>query len=881
MAGYSYYLTVTNTSPNAENFSFTMSLPADLSPFAFTAPTSVTANAPNPSIQLVWGVTNQGSASASGWWYDTVWFSTDGVLDANSIDLGNFWVNQTVPVGGSYWQTNNVTLPMNASGNYTLFVQVDAGNYIYEANLGDKVSTPGSSTFTLTPPDLMPVWVVAPATVTATQPNPAIQVAWGVTNQGIGPATGGWYDRVWFSTNGVLDANSIDVGDYYFNQGVLAVGSYSQTNSVTLPISPGGTYNYTLFVQVDIYNWIYELNKSNNISAPVPGTLLLDLPPQIVTQPVGQLVPPGVNVTFSVAAIGTPPLSYQWQLNNTNLTGATNSTLALNNVQPTNTGNVYLVVVTNAFGTATSTGARLLVSAPGTNCVNAPSGLIAWWPGDGNALDIVGGNNGTLMGGVTFTNGEVGQAFSFVGANEAVLIPYFPGSDLGAMPSWTIEAWVNPASFNNSSWPTIYAKGHWDASLGLNSGTGKLESWINNGNQLIGATVVPLGQWSHVALVYDGTNRTFYVNGAFAGAGSAPGINPDSNTSSIGNVVPNESASFNGQIDEVSIYNRALSPNEIAAIYLSGSYGMCEEFTPIILTQPQIQSVPAGSNAVFSVYAIGEQPLYYQWQKNRVDLTDTGNIAGSTNDSLIICNVSSSDAGTYSVIVSNAFGFVTSTGALLAVNVMQNGGFESGNLNGWTQSGNTSATFVSGSSTYAHSGNYGLQAGPSGSLGYISQAIPTVAGQSYLLSFWLNSPGGTPNEFLVNWNGSSLFDQTNIPAVGWTNMQFIVMATGASTVLEFGFRNDPYYFGLDDISVGAILASPLCFNTSAAAMHWIDNCLQLQLDGLDGRCLIIYASTNLVSWTPIYTNPTAAGSIQFLDSCATNYPFRFYRAVQQ
>jgi len=255
LSGYSYYLTITNTSPNAESFSFTMSLPGNLSPFAFIAPTSVTANAPNPSVQVVWGVANKGVASASGNWYDTVWFSTNGVLDANSIDVGNFWVyNQTVPVGGSYWQTNNVNLPMSANGNYTLFVQVDAGNYIYEANLGDKVSAGVSGTFTLTPPDLIPVSVVAPATVTTTQPNPTIQVVWGVTNQGSGAALGGWYDRVWFSTNGVLDTSSIDLGDFYFNQGVPAGGNYSQTNSVTLPISLGGSYNYTLFVQVDIYN---------------------------------------------------------------------------------------------------------------------------------------------------------------------------------------------------------------------------------------------------------------------------------------------------------------------------------------------------------------------------------------------------------------------------------------------------------------------------------------------------------------------------------------------------------------------------------------------------------------------------------------------------
>jgi len=191
LPGYSYYLTISNTSAAAQNFGFAMGLPADLTPFSFTAPTSVTALKPNPVVQAVWGVSNQGPATTSGGWYDRVWFSTDGELDASSTDIGDFYFNQTVPVGGTYWQTNNVTLPMAASGNYTLFVQVDVYNYLYEASLSDKVSAPASGTFTLTPPDLMPISVVAPPTVTATNSDPSIQVAWTVTNQGTGAATGG------------------------------------------------------------------------------------------------------------------------------------------------------------------------------------------------------------------------------------------------------------------------------------------------------------------------------------------------------------------------------------------------------------------------------------------------------------------------------------------------------------------------------------------------------------------------------------------------------------------------------------------------------------------------------------------------------------------
>jgi hypothetical protein len=150
-------------------------------------------------------------------------------------------------------------------------VQVDAGNSIYEANLGNKVSTPVTGTFTLTPPDLQPVSVMAPATVT--WPTLAIPVAWVVTNRGIGAISAGWYDRVWFSTNGVLDGQSVRLGDFYSSQTLAPGTSYGQTNTVNLPMTTNG--NYTLFVQIDFYNWITESDKSNNLSAPVPGVVSL------------------------------------------------------------------------------------------------------------------------------------------------------------------------------------------------------------------------------------------------------------------------------------------------------------------------------------------------------------------------------------------------------------------------------------------------------------------------------------------------------------------------------------------------------------------------------------------------------------------------------
>src|SRR5208337_1719782 len=112
------------------------------------------------------------------------------------------------------------------------------------------------------------------------------------------------------------------------------------------------------------------------------------------------------------------------------------------------------------------------------------------------------------------------------------------------------------------------------------------------------------------------------------------------------------------------------------------------------------------------------------------------------------------------------------------VQLVQNGGFETGSFSSWAQSGNFVDSSVSSSSPCVHSGIYGALLGPVGSLGYISQTLPTSPGGTYLVSLWLNSPDGLgPNEFQVAWNGTVLSDQTDLGAIGWTIFLFAVTAT--------------------------------------------------------------------------------------------------------
>src|SRR5882724_2657779 len=96
----------------------------------------------------------------------------------------------------------------------------------------------------------------------------------------------------------------------------------------------------------------------------------------------------------------------------------------------------------SAFGTARLQGTNGTSAPPA--CTSAPPGLVGWWPGDGNYVDIQGRSNGAPSGGVSFAQGQIGQAFDFNGVNGAVAAPSSPATDITG--DLTIEAWINPGS---------------------------------------------------------------------------------------------------------------------------------------------------------------------------------------------------------------------------------------------------------------------------------------------------------------------------------------------------------------------------------------------------------------------------------------------------
>ncbi len=388
-----------------------------------------------------------------------------------------------------------------------------------------------------------------------------------------------------------------------------------------------------------------------------PGKVLLS-PPSILTHPSNQVVTVGDTATFSVAASGTPPLIYQWRLNGTNINGATASSRVITNVQFADAGS-YSVVVSNAVDSVTSSNATLTVT-PFPICVSPPSGLVGWWPGEGNPLDSANSNHGTLAGNTTFGTGRVGQGFVFDGNGDGVGLGNPANLQLQ---NFTIEAWVKRTSSS-----VVSLGGGGGVFLCYGSG-GYAFGFLSDGRLFLSkvdidethtSVAITDTNFHHIAVTKGGATVVFYVDGT---AYTVPAYNTTytfSTPVAIGARGDNLTASFLGAIDELAVYNRALSASEIQSIYNASNAGKCA-IPPAIVSQPESQTAPVGARVTFTVVAFGSSPLSYQWRRNGT------NIVAATGTSLTLTNLQLSDAANYSVVVSNAVNFATSSNATLTV----------------------------------------------------------------------------------------------------------------------------------------------------------------------------------------------------------------------
>ncbi|MGC6429418.1 MAG: LamG-like jellyroll fold domain-containing protein [Jejuia sp.] len=215
------------------------------------------------------------------------------------------------------------------------------------------------------------------------------------------------------------------------------------------------------------------------------------------------------------------------------------------------------------------------------NCITPPNNLIAFWKAEDNTNDSAGNNNGTGNG-VVYGTGVVNKSFSFDGVNDVVVVPH--STDLDITGNITVEFWALQTVFNTEN--TVLCKGSEDAENAYSIRfTGQTFECVFKDN--LGNDVVLVGpsfedfQWHHYAYVRQGNQHQIYADGF--GFGWMPFTNSPLNSVGLPLTIgaqynsqnTNYTNFFGGQIDEVSIYNRALSELEIQSVYNAGADGKC------------------------------------------------------------------------------------------------------------------------------------------------------------------------------------------------------------------------------------------------------------------------------------------------------------------
>ncbi len=363
----------------------------------------------------------------------------------------------------------------------------------------------------------------------------------------------------------------------------------------------------------------YDIVATNSCGSATSSGVAITVrtPAAITAQPQSQTVCEDDSVTVTVTATGSTPLTYQWNFNGSAIPGATNTSFSIATASVADAGS-YTVTVANECGSVTSSAADLTVRTPPVIDVD-PSDMTVC-EGDAATFSITASGSGPL---------------SYQWSKDGTAIPGATSSSLTVMSSSPSDAGVYSATVTNDCGSATSA----GALLTVRTAA-EITANPAGGTVCAGDSVT----FSVTASGSDPISYQWSKDGS-----TIPGATMNSFT--IASAATGDAGSYS-----VTATNDCGSATSTAAV-------LVVETAPAITSDPLSSTVCEGDSASFSITATGSAPLMYQWFK------DGTAIPGATGSAFTLAGAAVSDAGTYSVEVSNNCGTATSSGAVLTVEI--------------------------------------------------------------------------------------------------------------------------------------------------------------------------------------------------------------------